>query len=386
MRRALGLSVIGVFALAGVAMAQTVSGTFVDDDGNIHEPNIEAIAAAGITNGCDPDASLYCPGSDVNRAEMAAFIIRALGQEDQLPVFQGYFPDVPAGQWFTPYVERLFQLELTTGYEDGTYRPQTSVSRAEMAAFVLRAIGQDAPLEPVQGIFADVDPSAWYAPLAEKMYALEITTGCATDPLRYCPSDPVKRDQMASFLARALGLQPVTLPTVTTTLPPTTVSEITFGDGMWRVGVDIPSGTYRNSNTSSLCYAARLSGFGGTLDDIIANELADHAMIVTIGSTDAGFESDGCGVWSNIHDPLTATPTSGFGDGYWFVGSEIAPGLWRNSDSSQLCYWERLSSFDWTLGSIVANGLSESIQTVQIATTDIGFRSWDCGTWTYLGE
>lgn len=390
LRRALALSVVAIVAFAGIAVAQTSSGTFVDDDGNIHEANIEAIAAAGITKGCDPVAKLYCPDADVTRAEMAAFLIRAVDDEALVPPYQGYFSDVPAGVWYTPYVERLYQLGITTGYEDGTYRPQAPVSRAEMAAFILRAIDEDTNTGPVQGIFSDVDPTAWYAPLAERMYALEITNGCAVDPLRYCPLDPVKRDQMASFLARALGLEPILPPPPTPTIPPTTIadgSEVTFGDGTWQVGVDIPSGTYRSTDPTESCYAARLSGLGGTLDDVIANQLVDHSLIVTIASTDAGFESSGCGTWSNsIDEPRTASPTGGFGDGYWFVGTEVAPGLWKNSDSSQVCRWERLSGFDWTSASVISYEVSELIQTVQVEVGDVGFRSWDCGSWSYLGE
>jgi len=54
-------------------------GSFVDDDGNIHEGNIEAIAAEGITKGCNPLTNdRYCPDSSVTREQMAAFLVRAL--------------------------------------------------------------------------------------------------------------------------------------------------------------------------------------------------------------------------------------------------------------------------------------------------------------------
>ncbi|HEY5650453.1 MAG TPA: S-layer homology domain-containing protein, partial [Acidimicrobiia bacterium] len=56
------------------------------------------------------------------------------------------------------------------------------------------------------GLFEDVPPNAWYDDFAETLYDQGITNGCFPDPLRYCPDDPVLRDQMASFVARALGL------------------------------------------------------------------------------------------------------------------------------------------------------------------------------------
>ena len=189
-----------------VRLAEGDSGTFVDDDGNIHEPNIEAIAAAGITNGCTPpDNDRFCPDRDVSRAEMAAFLIRAMGLDDFLLPYQGTFTDVAEGQWYTPYVETLAAQGVTTGYLDGTYRPDSTVSRAEMAVFLVRAFSVGT-IPPATGVFSDVALTAWYADEAEKIYADGITLGCNTNPLSYCPLDPVRRDAMASFLARALGI------------------------------------------------------------------------------------------------------------------------------------------------------------------------------------
>lgn len=367
-RRLMAFSVIGILAFAGIANAQT--GRFADDDGNPHEPNIEAIAAAGITTGCTD--VLYCPADAVTRAEMAVFLIRALGTES-FPAYTGTFSDVPESAWYSAHVELLAALGITTGYADGTYRPADSVSRAEMAAFIVRATSNTPA--PYTGSFSDVGADAWYADYVQSLLNLEITQGCAVG--LYCPNDAVTRDQMASFIARAFNLAPIT--------PAPPPSEITFGSGTWRIGADIPYGTYRNSDSSSGCYAARLSGFGGTLDEIIANEFTSNIAIVTLASTDAGFESTRCGTWSNDLTPRV-NPLSDRGAGYFFVSEEMAPGLWRNSDSSQGCYWERLSGFSWRLSDIIANGFDYSIQTVEIKSSDVGFSSNSCGTWTRLGE
>ena len=94
-RGAIG-SVLLVVALVGSALA---AGTFTDDDGNIHEPAIEAIAAEGITKGCNPPANdEFCPDGNVTRQEMAAFLVRAKGlpasddnafTDDEDSVFEG---------------------------------------------------------------------------------------------------------------------------------------------------------------------------------------------------------------------------------------------------------------------------------------------------------
>ncbi|HDH26617.1 MAG TPA: hypothetical protein ENH00_10580 [Actinobacteria bacterium] len=181
-------------------------GTFVDDDGDIHESNIEAIAARGITKGCNAQGDRFCPAQEVSRAEMAVFLVRAIGEEANLPGYLDAFPDVPADAWYTPYVERLAQLGVTSGYTDGTFGPDLPVSRAEMAAFVTRAFGTDTTTHVYSGVFADAPADAWYVAAAETMFDSGLTAGCSAEPRLYCPDAAVPRDQMASFLARALGL------------------------------------------------------------------------------------------------------------------------------------------------------------------------------------
>ena len=196
-------SVIGV-GPAGAATHPVPGGTFVDDDGNLHESSIEAIFAAGITVGCVP--GFYCPASLVSRAEMAVFLLRAV-QQQPADQYHGYFSDVPAGQWYTVSVERLHELGITSGLGDGRYGPDLPVSRAEMAAFLVRAF--NLPVAATTGSFVDVPVAEWYAPSVEAVRQAGVTTGCASAPPSFCPDGLVLRDQMASFLARALGLAPI---------------------------------------------------------------------------------------------------------------------------------------------------------------------------------
>ena len=185
----------------------SVSERFLDDNGSLHEADIEAIALAGITLGCNPPVNdQYCPSQNVTRAEAATFLLRLIG-ESPLAEYRGYFLDVPQGQWYTGYVERAYELGITLGYEDGTFAPDGAVTRSETAALLLRALGEDLVDFTATGVFADVEPDAWYIEEVERLGELGITTGCSISPLRFCPNDSVKRDQMGSFLARAIGLQ-----------------------------------------------------------------------------------------------------------------------------------------------------------------------------------
>jgi murein DD-endopeptidase MepM/ murein hydrolase activator NlpD len=92
-----------------------------------------------ITAGCSIDPLRYCPSDGVTRAEMAAFLVRALNAENLDAPHRGYFHDVPAGVWYSTYVEILHERGVVFGGSDGSYRPTALLSRAEMAVMLDRA-------------------------------------------------------------------------------------------------------------------------------------------------------------------------------------------------------------------------------------------------------
>jgi len=155
-----------------------------------------------------------------------------------------------------------------------------------------------------------------------------------------------------------------------------------FSDGTHRVGEDIQPGTYRTREGSSGCYYARLSDFGGGLEEILANDNTNDPAIVTVEPTDAGFQSNRCGTWTQDLSPIIDSTTS-FEDGAYFVGTDIEPGTYRSSGSSG-CYYARLSGFNGGLENIIANENTNTPAVVTIAPTDVGFESHRCGTWTRI--
>ena len=114
-------------------------GTFMDDNGSGFEGAIEAIAAEGITSGCDPLSVLFCPTESVSRAQMAAFLVRAL----DLPAAPSAgFVDVSGS--FTVAIDRLAAAGITRGCNppaNDRFCPAQAVTRAQMAAFLVRALG-----------------------------------------------------------------------------------------------------------------------------------------------------------------------------------------------------------------------------------------------------
>ena len=207
-------SVVGLL-VGGVALA---AGTFTDDDGNVHEAYIEAIAAEGITRGCNPPVNdLYCPSEEVTRGQMAGFLARALGLDK---VDANSFVD-DDDSVFEGDIEALAAEGITRGCNppaNDEFCPEDSVTRGQMAAFLVRAFGYSD--DGGGDIFTDDDDSVFEGEI-DRLAKAGVTKGC--DPPtndRFCPDDLVLRDQMASFLARALGLSalpPPPKPTTTTT-------------------------------------------------------------------------------------------------------------------------------------------------------------------------
>jgi glucose/arabinose dehydrogenase len=198
-----------VLSLTVTAPAQELppGGTFTDDNGNTHEGYIEAVAAAGITAGCSADGTLYCPDDDVTRAQMATFLARAL---DLTPSDANYFTD-DNGSTHERNINAVAEAGITLGCDaTGTlFCPNQSVSRQHMASFLARAISGLVPA--TRDYFTD-DEISVHQDNINIMAENGITLGCDVTGTLYCPYQAVQRDQMATFLGRALDLTPIIPP------------------------------------------------------------------------------------------------------------------------------------------------------------------------------
>jgi plastocyanin len=116
--------------------------SFTDDDGSVFEGDIERLAASGVTRGCNPpDNTLFCPDDSVTRGQMAAFLVRAFEYEDGAG--SDRFSDDDASV-FEADIERLAAAGVTLGCNppDNTlFCPDQDVTRAQMATFLGRALG-----------------------------------------------------------------------------------------------------------------------------------------------------------------------------------------------------------------------------------------------------
>lgn len=190
----LATAIVGLVSLIASAQPAGAAGPFTDDDGNTHESSIELIHDEGITYGCGPSA--YCPESPVTRGQMAAFLNRAL----ELPAADTASGFLDTTGTFFDDIERLYAAGITVGCGVRRYCTNEPVSRGQMAAFLNRALDL-----PPAGRSPFADRAGTFADDIDRLFAAGITTGCAPD--RYCGDRSVTRAEMATFLVRALGLE-----------------------------------------------------------------------------------------------------------------------------------------------------------------------------------
>ena len=151
-------------------------------------------------------ATTYAPGAGVTRAQMAAFMARLLTAAGvELPAEPADNFDDDDGSPHEPAINQLAELGVVGGVGEGRYDPGATVSRAQMATFLVRAVelASDGTLAAGDDAFADDDRSPHEANI-DKVAAAGLATGVSTG--RYDPSAGVRRDQMGSFVARTLDL------------------------------------------------------------------------------------------------------------------------------------------------------------------------------------
>lgn len=124
---------------SGAPLPPATRDHFADDEGNVHEPAIDALAEAGLVGGTSPGR--YSPGSPVTRAQMASFLVRTYEHRTgtQLPRGGDHFPD-DDGTVHEATIDAAAEAGFAAGYGDGRYRPGAHVTRAEMASFLARLL------------------------------------------------------------------------------------------------------------------------------------------------------------------------------------------------------------------------------------------------------
>jgi hypothetical protein len=175
---------------------------FRDDDGSVFESDIVWLAGAAITQGCNPPTSdRFCPDEAVTRGQMAAFLTRAL----DLPTVTGDTFRDDDGSVFESDIESLAAAGITKGCNppiNDRFCPQERVTRGQMAAFLARAYAYSAV---TTDSFVDDNGSVFEQAIESIAAAGVTRGCNPPRNDQFCPDASVTRGQMAAFLHRAGG-------------------------------------------------------------------------------------------------------------------------------------------------------------------------------------
>ena len=295
-RLGVALLMLGLFSGVGGPVVAASDGFSDLGEAGVHEGAVRALAADGVFEGTGCGTGRFCPADPVERWVMAVWLVRVLDGGDPGGSGSSRFADVDASLWWAPYVERLADLGVTAGCATGPARfcPRDSVSRAQMATFLVRAFGLASG--PDAG-FVDVGGGVHAAGI-NALAASGVTSGCATGPARFCPDRDVTRAQMSSFLNRSRN-QPALSVLITSTHPDPVVGsfevEIRFSQPVTdftQGDLDVVNGTVTDMAGSGSSYRATIRP---AADGTIVVRIAES----TVGQPDAG--NLGSGLFTRTH-------------------------------------------------------------------------------------
>lgn len=120
-------------------------------------PELELLTRYGMISGYEDGT--FRPNNTISRAEFATLLSNALS----LPAGQpGAFSDVEEGAWYTPYVSALATRGFISGYEDGTFRPEDTITLEEMIS-VLASAASWLTMDGYELIGEELDMDVWLA-------------------------------------------------------------------------------------------------------------------------------------------------------------------------------------------------------------------------------
>ncbi len=181
------VAMVVVLVVALFAGSASASGFFTDDDNSVHLRAIEAIADEGITQGCNPPVNdLYCPGATVTRGQMATFLVRAL----DLPAGTASFTDI-GDSVHAANIQALATAGITRGCNppDNTlFCPTSPVTREQMATFLARALDLDVSPRVVVTAAGDLIDIPFGTSETDTVNQLDAYFGSATSDIPWtCP-------------------------------------------------------------------------------------------------------------------------------------------------------------------------------------------------------
>ncbi|MEC0174385.1 Ig-like domain-containing protein [Paenibacillus favisporus] len=175
---------------------------FADISGHWAEASIKQAAGTGIVTGY-PDGT-FKPGKTVTRAEFAVMLVNTLGLKK--PGAELTFIDSASiGAWAHHAVAQVVQLGMMKGYENGTFRPNAEITRAEIAVTITNVVGQISKDTPEAGFADDSEIPDWAKGSAEFLKQNGVMLG--KDGNRFAPQDAATRAEAVTVLLNMFALR-----------------------------------------------------------------------------------------------------------------------------------------------------------------------------------
>jgi hypothetical protein len=183
-----------------------LGGSFTDvERGSPFYRFVETLLHHSVTGGCS--STLYCPGASLARQQLAVFVLAAReGSRFQPPACTApLFSDVPPDSGFCPWIEELARRGVLGGCGGGRFCPADPVTRDEMAVAIMKAIDPTAAPPPCTRP-AFVDVPADHPACPGIEELARRGVVAGCGQGRYCPAEATTRAQMAVFVSAAFGL------------------------------------------------------------------------------------------------------------------------------------------------------------------------------------
>lgn len=190
----LSLSFLLAFGLSFSSIAQAAGFQDVKTSHPFYE-HINYLHDEGIVNGVEADQ--YMPSNFVTRSQAALMVARAM--DFDLTGKKTIFTDVGADHHASGAIQSAADAGIINGYPDGTFKPNNIVTRGQMVSFIARAFKMKDEALP----FADVPLNSSAYSDIRKATAFGVVSGYENGEFR--PNDSVTRAHFAGFLARALN-------------------------------------------------------------------------------------------------------------------------------------------------------------------------------------
>ncbi|RBP91542.1 transglycosylase-like protein with SLT domain [Cytobacillus firmus] len=157
---------------------------------------IRYLSQLSISNGY-PDGT-FKPNSNVSRAEAVKMIGVALSLDGTLK--KTIFPDVKPEMYASGYIDATYKLDIVNGYPDGTFKPEKSITRGEMAFIMKKAFNYP---DSYKKAFSDVPSNKFYYSAVNALKEAAVLEGYEDGTFR--PDQPITRAEFATLLANQLN-------------------------------------------------------------------------------------------------------------------------------------------------------------------------------------